>query len=523
MNNRKICFIWNVQNEEYYSESVKYVDALVVPEGYIVEKVAVADDNYAKAYNEAITISDAKYKVYIYDAIFIINKFFIYDMLRIFQKKEIGLFGVLGSKTIPTSGAWQESRHKRGRKYIYDGNKIQHISFDSEDDNQDNVMALDGSLLATQYDVSWREDLFKNKYYYDLAQGIEFRHKGYEVVVAKQEEPWVLHDSTADNEEQFNQAKEVFLEEYSKAIYPLVSILIPTYNRPDYFKLALESALSQTYRNIEIVIGDNSTNDATQKLMQPYLAKYKNINYINNGGNIGVQSFYNIFDKSNGEFVNYLMDDDLFHPEKIRIMMDFYIGYSDITLVTSHRQPIDENGVFLLDCSATQKIVFKTSIIQGEELARGMLFNNLNFIGEPTTVLIKRSFIKNGKIGTFIGKSYRILCDITQWLEMLQYGNGVYIADTLSYFRMHIGQDQYNYYTQLLSAIDQFEYITECYKVNLYIKNKSEFLQLLNNWYNNNSEYSKLAEELKRDERYTEEVMQQYLYYLECGKKILEK
>ncbi|MEH7221468.1 glycosyltransferase family 2 protein, partial [Bacillus toyonensis] len=41
--------------------------------------------------------------------------------------------------------------------------------------------------------------------------------------------------------------------------YPLVSILIPTYNRPHYFQLALDSALAQTYPNIEIIIGDDST------------------------------------------------------------------------------------------------------------------------------------------------------------------------------------------------------------------------------------------------------------------------
>ena len=64
---------------------------------------------------------------------------------------------------------------------------------------------------------------------------------------------------------------------------PLVSILIPTYNRPHYFKIALESALAQTYSNIEIIVGDDSTNNETEKLIyRDYLHKYKHITYIRN-------------------------------------------------------------------------------------------------------------------------------------------------------------------------------------------------------------------------------------------------
>ncbi len=60
---------------------------------------------------------------------------------------------------------------------------------------------------------------------------------------------------------------------------PLVSILIPTYNRPHYFKIALESALAQTYSNIEIIIGDDSTNDETATLIrEQYLPNYKKYN-----------------------------------------------------------------------------------------------------------------------------------------------------------------------------------------------------------------------------------------------------
>lgn len=61
---------------------------------------------------------------------------------------------------------------------------------------------------------------------------------------------------------------------------PLVSVLIPTYNRPRYFEKALCSVLEQTYPNIEIIVGDDSTNDETEKVLQKYLCDRSNIIYI---------------------------------------------------------------------------------------------------------------------------------------------------------------------------------------------------------------------------------------------------
>ena len=52
---------------------------------------------------------------------------------------------------------------------------------------------------------------------------------------------------------------------------PLVSVLIPTKNNPQLFELALNSVLNQTYKNIGIIVSDESNNDDTERLIQPYL------------------------------------------------------------------------------------------------------------------------------------------------------------------------------------------------------------------------------------------------------------
>ncbi len=125
---------------------------------------------------------------------------------------------------------------------------------------------------------------------------------------------------------------------------PLVSILIPAYNRPHYLRLALESAINQTYPNIEIIICDDSTNMDVSVMLKPYLVRYPNIKYFKNDTVLFVKNWNKCFELSSGEYVNYLMDDDLFHPEKIERMMACCLEMPDVALVTSYRQLIDGSG-----------------------------------------------------------------------------------------------------------------------------------------------------------------------------------
>ncbi|SDD76903.1 glycosyltransferase [Sporomusa acidovorans] len=524
MDDKKICFIWNVQNEEYYQESAKYIDNLIIPRGFQVDKVVVSNKNYAKAYNQAIAKTNAKYKVYLQDSLFIFNKNFLNDILSILQNPQIGILGILGAKTIPTSGIWQESRHKIGKKYIGNNAKVELVTFNTMKEICEEVKVLDGCIMVTQYDVQWREDIFCSKYYHDVGQCVEFRKKEYKIAVVNQEKPWCLYDNIADdNKAEFERDKEIFLNEYSRDIYPLVSILIPTYNEPEYFKIALESAINQTYRNIEIVVGDDSTDNRTRNLMELYLKKNKNIKYINNNGQLGKYGYNNlknIYHLSNGEYYNILLHDDIFHPKKIEIMMNYYIELENITLVTSYRQLINEKGEFLPDRAATQKLFDQTTIINGKSLGKFILTNFLNVIGEGTTVLIKKEYTA-GMFGVYFDKPYEALGDITQWLELLRKGNAIYISDTLSFFRQHNGQNTNNDYLKIKNAIDSYGYINDSYKHNCFIETENEYKKILSTWLEANSHFMLELSANQTNKLYDEETVHKYLYCINTAKTLL--
>lgn len=219
---------------------------------------------------------------------------------------------------------------------------------------------------------------------------------------------------------------------------PLVSILIPTHNRLDLFKIAFQSAISQTYKNLEIVISDDSDDDKTYQYMQAYLHD-KRIKYKLNRGFNSAQNWQWLIEHCQGEYINFLMDDDIFAPEKIEKMVAVYEQYPNISLVTSHRQIIDINGNHMRDASVTRPIVDRSSIISGKTIANELLRTNMNFIGEPTTVLFKAKYRE--MFGKII-ESHSPITDVRMWLELCKEGDVAYLTDTLSYFRLHDGNGQ---------------------------------------------------------------------------------
>lgn len=108
----------------------------------------------------------------------------------------------------------------QGKVIEYRHDTYQLLSFESgrqQAEAQDymNASAIDGLFMATQYDVKWREDLFDGFHFYDVSQSFEFMQQGYEVGIAKQEEPWCIHKCGDHfDAEAYEKARQTFLANY---------------------------------------------------------------------------------------------------------------------------------------------------------------------------------------------------------------------------------------------------------------------------------------------------------------------
>lgn len=106
---------------------------------------------------------------------------------------------------------------------------------------------------------------------------------------------------------------------------PLVSIIIPTYNRAHLIGETLDSVIAQTYQNWECIVVDDGSTDYTVELLQYYSKKYSGIRLYQKprGWAKGANASRNFgFKISKGEYINWFDSDDIMHSEKIRLQIE---------------------------------------------------------------------------------------------------------------------------------------------------------------------------------------------------------
>ena len=218
MDEQKICFIicWN--SEFYLKECKLYLDELERPDGYEVEIVEISGaQSMTSGYNEGMKRTNAKYKVYMHQDVFLTNKHFLVDMLELFQQDgQIGMIGLVGTPYMYRTGTMWEGIRFGGFYRLEESIKKGNIRrFFPLKTGYMEMEAVDGLLIATQYDLPWREDLLRGWDFYDVSQGFEFRRVGYKVVVPGQSLNWYIHDCGAVNLSHYDEACEIFLKAYA--------------------------------------------------------------------------------------------------------------------------------------------------------------------------------------------------------------------------------------------------------------------------------------------------------------------
>jgi len=124
---------------------------------------------------------------------------------------------------------------------------------------------------------------------------------------------------------------------------PLVSVCIGTYNRKDYVRECVDSALAQTWPHKEIVVVDDASTDGTRELLQGYGSAIRLILRETNSGICPVTR-NQAARAARGEFVAFLDSDDVWHPEKLAKQMAFMAAHPDILLCHTLCNVIDERS-----------------------------------------------------------------------------------------------------------------------------------------------------------------------------------
>jgi len=109
----------------------------------------------------------------------------------------------------------------------------------------------------------------------------------------------------------------------SRNALPIVSIGMPVYNGENYISLALDSLLSQSFVNFEIIISDNASEDKTVEIIKDYAARDSRIKYVLQEKNIGAPANYKfVLDKAIGEFFMWAAHDDAWDTNWIEVLIN---------------------------------------------------------------------------------------------------------------------------------------------------------------------------------------------------------
>lgn len=220
MNDNSVAFIITVNNEQYYEECCYYINRLIIPAEFDIDIIAVHEANsMCAAYNLGMQSTNAKYKIYLHQDVFIRNKNFINDLLAIFRRdKSIGMVGMVGGNGMPKTGVTYRAWNV-GCVDCREPDMAYNLVCDPKETQDMYVEAVDGLLIATQRDIPWREDIFSQFDFYDISQSFEMRKRGYQIVVPHQKIPWVIHDSGFAKMAHYDQERKKCLREYPEFLY----------------------------------------------------------------------------------------------------------------------------------------------------------------------------------------------------------------------------------------------------------------------------------------------------------------
>jgi len=202
---------------------------------------------------------------------------------------------------------------------------------------------------------------------------------------------------------------------------PLVSIWMLTYNREKYIREAIESVLSQTYENFELIIIDNGSTDGTQSIIDSF--GDSRINYIKHQENTGLERRREFEVQTAGKYIAVLDSDDAWSSaEKLKKQVEFLDANENVGVVGTFITLIDSEG---------RKIGETKYNIADKQIRNSILTRN-QFT--HSSVLIRKSILKKTT-----GYKVTLAEDLELFLQIGNFSEFANIPEFLTKYRVHEG------------------------------------------------------------------------------------
>jgi teichuronic acid biosynthesis glycosyltransferase TuaG len=248
-------------------------------------------------------------------------------------------------------------------------------------------------------------------------------------------------------------------------IPPLVSVVVPTYNRKILLKETIFSILKQTFKNFELIIVSDGSSDGTNEMVSKIKdSRVRLITQEKSGQPAKPRNTGIILAK--GKYVALCDDDDLWELNKLKIQIE----------------RMESNNV--IDMCYTNGKIFKDGVIYEELLNRRKVFRNHfrellygNFIPN-SSVLIKKTILD--KVGLInVSDIFRGIEDYEFWLRLAYHGNLLYIDQPLIKYRVHSSNITYSRSLETARAIKVVKHVSGIINISRILLIKTIFIQYI--------------------------------------------
>lgn len=212
---------------------------------------------------------------------------------------------------------------------------------------------------------------------------------------------------------------------------PLVSVIISCHNHEDYIQQCIESVVKQTYPNIELIVFDDGSSDASPAILRSLSEQYGF--FFRAQENIGLsRTLNNALAMAKGQYINPLGSDDILMLDKIEKQVDFLEQHADIAMLGGNIICVDDNGTIIPDQKFTTY----------REVDFDNIFMNPKLGPSGPTNMIRTNVLY--EIGGYHPKNN--LEDLYLWLKITHSGHKIAIMnDILAYYRKHGANTTKNY------------------------------------------------------------------------------
>jgi glycosyltransferase involved in cell wall biosynthesis len=215
---------------------------------------------------------------------------------------------------------------------------------------------------------------------------------------------------------------------------PLVSVVIPVLNGERHIDACMRSVLDQSYEHLEVVVADNASTDRTAEIARSF--DDKRVRFL---PTVTEQlslhaNWARGLESAKGEFVKIVCHDDLLMPECLSVQTELLHRHSNAVLVCGRRRIIDDRGRVLVRARGLGRLPKPsgTRVASGGAIARACTRAGTNLLGEPASVLIRRSALPD----PLFDPRWHYTIDVEFYMRCIDHNNAVLDDRVLCCFRV---------------------------------------------------------------------------------------